>query len=573
MKILKRLQSSSSYERWIFAIVALATLLRVVLIYCNWPFTDSDEGNMGLLALHVAYQGVHPIFFYGGFYLGPLEGYAAAPLFRFFGPSLFALRLPLVLCFSVFLPSMYYLIRLLYQSRRFALATVIVLGLGSPDVLFLQLRASGEYPEIEMFAALMCLLAVWLALSAQRFEQEPGRQERWRRSLIYGILGLIVGVALWVDLLILPFVAAVGVLLCFFCRRELLRWSGLSLLLGLVVGALPLIYYNLTAPPQQNSLFVLLRIHHAGAADMLAQHLTWVNQLSATMIIALPMATGGSLHCPLSAIPPAGTPTGTTLPCLLFQLGWGFGYLILWSVTICLAVYAVWRYLRRMCAGAPQSTSAEERQEVIRQCGRLMLLGSAGLTLLMYAISPSSAVAPDTSFRYLTCLLLVMPALLWPVWQGLSAHVQKISIDWRTKTGLLLRGGLLLLVAATFAWGTTRTLMEIPTSQEVYQSQENLVQGLLRIGATRVYSNYWTCNILTFLSQEKVICSALDEHLNPGYDRYLPYRYIVRAASHPAYIFSPGTPEAVAMQQRAHSAGAHYRLYLLEGYLVYQSIT
>ncbi len=115
--------------------------------------------------------------------------------------------------------------------------------------------------------------------------------------------------------------------------------------------------------------------------------------------------------------------------------------------------------------------------------------------------------------------------------------------------------------------------MEIPTSQEVYQSQENLVQGLLRIGATRVYSNYWTCNILTFLSQEKVICSALDEHLNPGYDRYLPYRYIVRAASHPAYIFSPGTPEAVAMQQRAHSAGAHYRLYLLEGYLVYQSIT
>src|SRR5438034_973034 len=66
----------------------------------------------------------------------------------FFGTSLFALRLPLVLFFIGFLISMFYLVRLLY-SEKFALATVILLGLGSPDVLFLQLRASGEYPRSE----------------------------------------------------------------------------------------------------------------------------------------------------------------------------------------------------------------------------------------------------------------------------------------------------------------------------------------------------------------------------------------------------------------------------------------
>src|SRR5438552_4789091 len=146
-------EQSKRNERSMFAIVAIAALLRFMLIYFNWPFTESDEGNMGLLALHVAYQGDHPIFFYGAPYLGPLEGYAAAPLFRLFGTSLFALRLPLVLFFIGFLVSMYYLVRLLTQSERFALASVILLGLGSPDVLFLQLRASGEYPEIEMFAA------------------------------------------------------------------------------------------------------------------------------------------------------------------------------------------------------------------------------------------------------------------------------------------------------------------------------------------------------------------------------------------------------------------------------------
>ena len=564
MKILKRLHYISHYERWMFASVAVAALLRCVLIYFHWPFTNSDEGVMGLLALHVAYQGDHPIFYYGQFYQGPLEGYAAAPLFRLFGPSLFALRLPLVLFFIGFLVSMFYLIRLLY-SEKFALASVILLGLGSSDVLFLQLRAIGQYPEIEVFAALMCLLAAWLALSSQRPDQE-----RWKRIVIYGLLGLIVGLALWVDLLILPFVAAAGLLLCFFCRRELLRWTGLSLLLGFAIGAFPLIYHNFTAPVVQNSLFVLVSIHQGGAADMLAQHLTWVNQLTGTVLVALPTATGGSLHCPLSAIPPSGSPTIATLPCVLFQGGWGVGYLILWFMTVCLAVYAVRRYRRHVHAGMTQSTSSEERQEVIRQCGRLMLLVSVGLTLLLYAIAPSSATSPENAFRYLICLLLAIPALLWPIWQGLS--VQRISLNWRAKAGLLLRGGLLLLVAATFASGTVRTLVQIPTAQAAYQYQETLVQDLVHIGATRVYSDYWTCNTLTFLSQEKIVCSVLDEHLNPGFDRYLPYRFIVRAAPRPAYVFAPGTPQAEAMKQRVRLASSHYRAYIFEGYLVYQVI-
>ncbi len=577
MKILKRLQYTWLYERWMFATVAIATLLRCALIYFNWPFTDSDEGNMGVLALHVANQGAHPLFFYGGNYLGPLEGYAAAPLFRLFGSSLFTLRLPLVLCFALFLLSMYYLLCLLYCSAKFALATVILLGLGSPDVFFLQLRASGEYPEIEMFAALMCLLATWLALSACRPDAEPGRQS-WRRDLIYGLLGLIIGLALWVDLLILPFVAGVGLLLLFFCRRELLRWSGLSLLLGLILGVLPLIYYNLNAAWQQNSLFVLMGIDHGGAAEMLVRHLTWLNQLSGTMIIALPMATGGSLHCPLSAIPPVGSPSSSTLPCVLFQAGWGSGYLILWFSALGLAALAVWRYLRRARSGIPAgNVFIEERQQAIRQGARLMLLGSAGLTLLLYAISPSSAIFPDTSFRYLTCLLLVIPALFWPVWQGLEdvrgLHLFRSPLNLRTRANLLLRGGLLVLLAATFVWGTLSTLRELPTTMAVHQQQETLVQDLLRVGATRVYSDYWTCNILTFLSSAKIICSALDEHLQPGYDRYQPYRSIVRAALHPAFVFAPNTPEAAAMQQRVRQAHLLYREYTFEGYLIYLQLT
>lgn len=165
-KYLKRIHIGTM-ERWMFAIVAAATLARFFLIYSNWPTTNSDEGNMGLLALHVAYQGDHPTFFYGLPYMAPLEGYIAAPLFRIFGASLFTLRLGLLPLFAAFLICMYYLTRLLY-TEKFALAIVILLNLGSGNIIYLQIKAVGEYPETELFSALIPLLAAWLALHTLR---------------------------------------------------------------------------------------------------------------------------------------------------------------------------------------------------------------------------------------------------------------------------------------------------------------------------------------------------------------------------------------------------------------------
>jgi len=565
VKLVKRFQSIDLTTRWAFGCIAGATVLRLVLIYFNWPYTDSDEGNMGLLALHVAFQGDHPIFFYGGNYLGPLEGYAAVPLFWLFGSSLLALRLPLVLFFTLFLLSMYYLVRLLYQDRRYALATVILLGLGSPDVLFLQLRASGEYPEIELFAAFMCLLALWLALTSRRPVQRAG--ERWKRLGLYGLLGLVVGAALWVDLLVAPFALAAGLLLAFFCWRELLRWSWLSLLVGFIVGAFPLIYYNLTAPWSQNSWFVFRHLSDSAASQMVALHLTWVNQLSGAFFIALPMATGGAWNCPLSAIPPSGSPTLATLPCVLFQGAWSAGYLLLLLLAAALAIRAIVRVARRrMANSSTEEFSAEEaRGETIRSAGQLAVLASAGLTLLLYALSPVSASVPDTSFRYLTCLLLALPVLLWPLWRGLQ--VRRPAPSW------WLRVALLLLVAATLATGTIRTLLQMPTTQARYEVQQVLVQDLQRVGATRLYSDYWTCNILIFLSQERIICSALDDTMQPAQDRYLPYRLLVHATPHPGYIFVTNSSPDRMMQQRVAADPARYRVYHFFEYTVYQEIT
>src|SRR2546423_8195079 len=198
--------SIGPYEWSMLVLVALGTLVRFVLIYNNWPTTNSDEGNMALVALHVAYNGEWPIFFYGLPYMGPLEGYIAAPLFHLFGSSIFTLRLGLLLLFALFLICMYYLTRLLY-AEKFALAIVVLLSFGSSLLILLQLRAVGEYPEMLLFAALISLNASWLALSSHTSSRDAAKRVKRRRIIVYGLLGLVVGLATWVDFLILPFVA------------------------------------------------------------------------------------------------------------------------------------------------------------------------------------------------------------------------------------------------------------------------------------------------------------------------------------------------------------------------------
>ena len=544
----------------LFALVLVATLARLVLISQNWPVTNSDEANMGLLARHIAYNGEWPIFFYGLPYMGPIEGYIAAPLFHLFGPSTFTLRLGLIPFFFLFAVCMYYLTRLLY-TPGLAFFTVILLCFGSSEVIARQIKAVGEYPEIVFFAAAICLLLVWLARSGSTDNSRPDL----RRILLYGLLGLIMGLALWVDFLILPFVGSGALFLFFFCRRELRSWAGVSLLLGIVLGAFPLIVYNVTAPLDHNSIAVLLSIHSSGSNH----HPPFLQQLVGTLLISLPNATGYNPLCDTTAFPyfhAAGSPS--SISCILLQGGWSAGYLILWTLAVVVAIRFVWRHWQGTSLLKPAWTF-EERQRMILQCGRLMLLVSALGTLVLFALSPIAATSPGPTARYLICLLVALPAVLWPLWKGMSAALT-VS-NWRARTPLLLRGCLLVLILAVYVRGTCTTFADIPDAQAYYKRQDELVQKLLALGATRIYSEYWTCNRLAFQSQEKIICATLDEQLNPGFDRYLPYRDIVRAAPHPVYVFPSNMPQVTALDARMKRDGIMmtYQRLTFQNYVIY----
>jgi hypothetical protein len=114
-----------------------------------------------------------------------------------------------------------------------------------------------------------------------------------------------------------------------------------------------------------------------------------------------------------------------------------------------------------------------------------------------------------------------------------------------------------------------RTFQQIPSDQKVYNNEQALIRDLLRVGATRIYSEYWTCNRLTFDTREKIICSVVDNNLRTGFNRYTPYIAMVQVSPHPAYVLPLGSSQVAAMQRRIASSHLQYKEYRFDGYVVY----
>src|SRR5947209_14280255 len=408
---LKRLRIGP-YEVAALVIIALAVLLRLILTARGWPETDSDEGTMGLEAMHIAFRGEHPLFLYGQNYMGMIEAYLGALLFRLFGVSLFSLRLGMVILFALFLVSLYLLTSLLY-SKKLALVTLAWLSVGARNILMPEMGAVGGAIETLLFGTISLLLASWLALTADQAQLHQRR--RWR-LVAYGGCGLSAGLGLWSHLLVSPFILMGGLILVMFCWRELRTWAPLFLLVGLVIGAFPLIYYNATAPWGQNSLATAWQIHSTSNTGIAPGQVTWIKQIAGTLFYSLPIATGFSPLCNLQELPLFGPASSRTAVCTIVQGSWSVGYIILMVLATFIAIIPLWKLWQQRRSRTHKWTP-EERQASIIYFGRLALLCSAGLTLMLFALSPLAAEKP-WSTRYLIGLLIVTPAVIWPLWSS-----------------------------------------------------------------------------------------------------------------------------------------------------------
>lgn len=532
------------------AILGGAFAWRVLLAALGWPATDSDEGTMGLMARHIAYAGAHPIFFYGQAYMGALEAYLAAALFRLIGPSLFALRLAVILLSMAALGCVYLLARRLY-TPGLALFALGLLALGPPEALDREIFAGGGYVETLLFSALALLLAHALALSAA-----TGVPRSWRQLVAYAGLGLAVGLGLWSDTLVVPFMLGALLLAARFCRRELLSRAGICLLLGFVVGVGPLLAYAAQAPGH-NPLAGAAAVEQSSNAYQGNLVSLVAGEIAGTVAVSVPSITGGSALLPLapkSAWPLPNLTPGAAVATLVHAI-WGLGTLALLAI----ALVAGWRVVRGRGPEVAEHVSAEHAARV-DAWARALLVGGAALTVLLFVASPVAARAPAEHARYLIGMLLALPALLDLVWRRAWGRAS------------LWHGGaqaVLGLVFVVFLAGAVQVAQGVPAARAVLAQQAQVMALLERNGVHAVFGEYWTCDRLAFLSGERVICASLDPYLRPDLDRYLPYRADVAADPHAWYVFPVTSPQAAAFAARAASSPGGYTRSVAAGYVFY----
>lgn len=543
-------------ELYAFAIIAFATLLRIILASQGWPPINSDEGTMGLMALHIAYRGEHPIVFYGQNYMGALEAYLAAAMFHLFGPSLFTLRLGVILLTALFFVTMYLLTSLLY-TKKLALITLVLLSLGSSYIFTRQLITTGGSAETLLFGSLAFLLASWLALSCGQY---PSPRRQWRRFVGYGCWGIVVGLGLWSDLVVLPFFAMASLLLVLFCWRDLKTWAPLCLILGFIIGAFPLIAYNYKALLHgQDSLTILLGLVHGRGTQ--AHHI--LHGVKETVLVSIPIATGNPF-CPISELPWIGESSPHSLQCTIVHASWGLSYIVLLTLAVMLSAITLWKLRSQF---RTYMSSLEERHTIVRHVAQFILLSSGILAIAAYALSLGPLIWPGIHARYLIGLLIVIPAVIAPLWG--SASTIKLPLGRLAKVKVAVSRGMLLLIGILLLIGAINTFREIPSTQISNQQQDALIHDLVRIRATHIYTDYWTCDRIAFLSKEQIICAVADPDLQGRHNnRYKPYLSIVSADPRSAYVFLIDSPQAATMKTLL--SGGQYQHFVFDGYIIYQ---
>ncbi|MFG2167603.1 DUF423 domain-containing protein [Micromonospora chersina] len=570
---------------------------RLALLLADAPPTNSDEATMGLAALHIARGEGFPVWFYGQAYMGTLEAYLAAPLVALAGPSVLVLRLPTLALYALFLALSWRLTRRLGGDRWFALLVVAVLALGSDRVIKNQLIAGGGYPELNPAGVALALLTVSLCagVPGARLPRRAAAAEAATsgsatsgtaaaRLARWAGWGLVSGLLLWADPLILPFVLALGAVLAGCRRRELIGRAGAVLTAGLVLGAAPMLLDSL-----RHGRDPLAAVLTASGADDAA---SWGERLYGGLVLGPPLATGlcSPGHC-------AG-----------WQLWWAPAFVVL----LLLAAITAWRALRRPLPPAdpghfpfaandncPRSgddpAGATERR--VSAAVRLALLAGAAAVLAAYTASSAAGRTPVESARYLSVLAVATPVLLWPLWTAARRaglwpsprhddetagsdrpghHVGEPEPIHRESGGrmpTLVAGVVAVAVLAgmlgTGAVATAGAIGGVPATHAEADRHRALVDTLGALGVRHVRAGYWTCNRLTFVTGEDVRCAVVDDELRPGFDRLPAYRRAVDADPDAAWVAPAGSPLAARLDARLGPGPGTLRMVEVPGWRIY----
>lgn len=179
-----------------FIILIIGFALRLDFLLANDFTIDSDEAIVGLMAKHIIEGVSHPVFYYGQHYLGCLESYCVAFLFKIFGISVYALKaVPLI--FSLLFIVLVFFLTKEVSDKRSAFFAMLLSSVAPSSLIIWSGKARGGFIEVLVIGALALLFTFkW--------------QKRDDKNIFYTfIIAGLLGLGWWINNQIIYFIPAI----------------------------------------------------------------------------------------------------------------------------------------------------------------------------------------------------------------------------------------------------------------------------------------------------------------------------------------------------------------------------
>jgi len=457
---------------------------------------NSDQAVVGLMAKHIVEKGEHPVFYYGAAYAGSLEPHFVAAVFLLLGPTVRAYDISLILLLALLSILIFAIGRRSFgpEAALFAVAYLAV-----PPFFFLLkgLTSDGAYDTLAVLGAAMLLVA----LAA---EERLARDRPPETAL--GLLGLLAGLAWWVDPLAAYFYLAIF-LWFLLVRRSIFRhWRAYPVfLLSFALGSLPWWIANIRGSWPSLRVPEAARLPVAEAAKGFVRFWT----------TAVPVLFGDRPFYGWSPLfPGAGI--------VAFGM---YAVPVVFAAVIVLQA-APWR---------------ERRGSETDPAARPLLL----LLLLMLSMQVVVSWNPRTfqqEPRFLFSMYLPF-ALLIGFFFSRARRLLPLPVVAAAGVGILV----------FHALGIARAPQEDDFATQATTGRVTpIIQALEERGLTDVYTSYWLAYRLAFESGEKIRAASFGSART---DRYPPYAVEVARSRNPAVILTGS--EADAFARYLEKSGTH----------------
>jgi hypothetical protein len=494
-------------------LLGLGLAVRLAILFSPLGELDADEAVVGLMARHIASLGERPVFYWGQPYLGSLEAFSAAPLFRIFDSSTLTLKL---------VPTAYslgFLVLSALMARRLfgtgpALATAAYLAVPPAMWAVWSTKARGGYAELLFLGQALLLVTLWWA-------ERPPRHDG-RAAMLWGLLA---GLSVWTHLLAVVYLLPSVVYLAVRRRPRLLEIGVAGV--GTLIGMLPVVIDNLVGG--FGTLRALLQ-----PPDL---PLDPVAQFERFFRVGLPVLAG------------LGQPTTSAT---MFDADW------LTRPASRLPVVVIFLLLLGLALAAHRLAL---RDFVLLRGGR----GAEPALLLLLAVCVPPVIAL-TRFgffvsepRYALPLYAVVPLVMGAVW----------------RLPRLARLGAIAAVLGLNVFSLLSTDVQLWRPEDAPEStaatRADLVQYLASQDRHQLYTDYWIGYPIMFETRERMLAYVI----SGGFNRYLPPADNVQRTPNAAWVFERGAldqePEA-EFTTDLQTVGGRARVQEVSVYRVYTDV-